>query len=128
MFHRLRWPLGVVIGVVSFTAGPRALMSGAAAQQRAESKDPAIVEFTSRVGEYMNVRQKAVSAFKPLKQDAAQAEILRARKGARGGDSHRPGWREAGGHFYTGGRQVFPARDPGGLRAEVAEGEAAPAR
>jgi hypothetical protein len=88
---------------VSVLVGLVLLLGTAAgrAQQATNPKAAALVEFSKRVQEYLDTRQKAVSQFEPLKQDADQAtisarekalgEAIRtARAGAKKGDVLSP--------------------------------------
>jgi hypothetical protein len=67
--------LGVLVGLAVLT-----IAAPAQQPQRVESSDPSVMEFNKRIDEYMKVRQNAVSAFKPLKEDANQAEIAAREK------------------------------------------------
>jgi hypothetical protein len=67
--------LGVLVGLAALTVAAPAQQP-----QRVESSDPSVMEFNKRIDEYMKVRQNAVSAFKPLKEDANQAEIAAREK------------------------------------------------
>jgi hypothetical protein len=89
--HRLQ---STLVAVVVLTAP-------AFGQQGVNPRAEVIGEFTARVKEYMDTRQKAVSAFQPLKPDANQAEIAEreralgqairtARAGAKPGDVFTP--------------------------------------
>jgi hypothetical protein len=119
----LRCALGVLIGFVALAG------TAPAAQQGPDPNDPAISEFNRRIDEYMNVRGKAVSAFKALKPDASQAEIATrekalaeairtARAGAKPGDIFAP----ATAQYFKRATQVdFERRSPKGKQLRLDE-------